>query len=145
MEQMVVQVAIALVWAWLGLVVGLSFVEAPLKFRAPGITRELGLGIGRLVFKALNGIEIVLTVLIAIFLVVDDGDAGLNWPYWLLAALLLTQTVMLHGFMDKRAARIVAGETLPPSKQHYAYIGLEMAKVILLVVLGTMLLGELAG
>jgi hypothetical protein len=142
---MVVQVAIALVWAWLGLVIGLAFVEAPLKFRAPGITRELGLGIGRLVFKALNAIEIVLAVLIAIVLVADDESPGLTWPYWLLAALLAAQTAMLHGFMDKRAARIVAGETLPPSNQHYAYIGLEVAKIVLLVVLGAMLLGELAG
>jgi hypothetical protein len=142
---MVVQVAIALVWAWLGLVVGLSFVEAPLKFRAPGITRELGLGIGRLVFKALNAIEIVMAVLTAIFLVTDNESPGLTWPYWLLAVLLGAQTVMLHGFMDKRAARIVAGETLPPSNQHHAYIGLEVAKMVLLVVLGTMLLGELAG
>jgi hypothetical protein len=142
---MVVQVAIALVWVWLGLVVGLSFVEAPLKFRAPGINRELGLGIERLVFKALNAIEIVLAVLTAIFLVTDNESPGLTWTYWLLAVLLGAQTVMLHGFMDKRAARIVAGETLPPSNQHYAYIGLEVAKIVLLVVLGTMLLGELAG
>ena len=32
-------VAIALVFVWLGLS-GISFIEAPLKFRAPGFTRE---------------------------------------------------------------------------------------------------------
>lgn len=138
-------VAIALTFAWLGLVVGLSFLEAPLKFRAPGVTREVGLGIGRLVFRALNGTELVLAVLVAVFLVADDGANGLIWPYWLLVALLGAQTVMLHGFMDKRAARIVAGETLPPSNQHYAYIGLEVAKLALLVVLGAMLLQEFGG
>ncbi|MGN0128251.1 hypothetical protein [Glutamicibacter soli] len=35
---------------WLGLVIGSSFIEAPLKFTALGITIPLGLGIGRLVF-----------------------------------------------------------------------------------------------
>lgn len=35
---------------WLGLVIGISFIEAPLKFTALGITIPLGLGIGRLVF-----------------------------------------------------------------------------------------------
>jgi len=137
--------AIALTFAWLGLVVGLSFLEAPLKFRAPGITRELGLGIGRLVFRALNAVEVLLAILVAVFLLTDGDSPGLPWPYWLLAALLAAQTVMLHGFMDKRAARIVAGETLPPSNQHFAYIGLEVAKLVLLVVLGVMLLQELAG
>ncbi|WP_328388425.1 hypothetical protein [Nocardia sp. NBC_00416] len=37
---------------WLGMVLAISFLEAPLKFRAPGVATELGLGIGRLVFRA---------------------------------------------------------------------------------------------
>ncbi|WP_237562181.1 hypothetical protein [Glutamicibacter soli] len=36
----------------LGLVTGISFIEAPLKFTAPEITIPLGSGIGRLVFFA---------------------------------------------------------------------------------------------
>ena len=35
---------------WLGLIIGISFIEAPLKFTAPGIMIPLGLGIGRRVF-----------------------------------------------------------------------------------------------
>ena len=133
-------VAVALTFVWLGLVLGLSFMEAPLKFRAPGVTREIGLGIGRLVFKALNASEIVLAVAIILALVVDDAEAG-KWIALIgLPALLGAQTVMLHGFMDKRAARIVAGEQLPPSNQHYIYIALEVVKVALLIALGTQLL-----
>jgi hypothetical protein len=45
------QIAVPVVW--LGMVLAISFVETPLKFRAPGITMLLGLGIGRLVFRAL--------------------------------------------------------------------------------------------
>ncbi|MEM0967027.1 MAG: hypothetical protein AAGJ81_12845 [Verrucomicrobiota bacterium] len=48
---------------WLGLVIGISFLEAPLKFQAPGITLELGLGIGRLVFGALNKEVVELLIL----------------------------------------------------------------------------------
>ena len=51
---------------WLGFVLGISFLEAPLKFRAPGITRELGLGIGKLVFGALNKVELVLATFLAL-------------------------------------------------------------------------------
>ena len=40
-------VAVALVFVWLGMVLANSFVETPLKIRAPGVTLQLGLGIGR--------------------------------------------------------------------------------------------------
>jgi len=34
-------------FAWLGMVLAISFLEAPLKFRAPDVTLRIGLGIGR--------------------------------------------------------------------------------------------------
>ena len=46
-------VVAAIAFTWFGLVLGISFLEAPLKFRAPGVTTQLGLGIGRVVFAAL--------------------------------------------------------------------------------------------
>jgi hypothetical protein len=51
---------------WLGMVVAISFLEAPLKFRAPAVTQQIGLGIGRLVFKALNIVEIVVLLILAV-------------------------------------------------------------------------------
>ncbi|MGK0364823.1 MAG: hypothetical protein ACI85O_001883 [Saprospiraceae bacterium] len=48
-----------IVGVWLGMVCGISFLEAPLKFQAPNITTILGLGIGKLVFNALNKIELI--------------------------------------------------------------------------------------
>jgi hypothetical protein len=53
-------IAVALTFVWLGMVLAISFLEAPLKFRAPGVTLPVGLGIGRLVFRALNWGEAVL-------------------------------------------------------------------------------------
>ena len=44
---------------WLGLIIGISLIETPLKFQAPGMTIPLGLGIGRLVFAAMNIAEAV--------------------------------------------------------------------------------------
>ena len=55
-------VAVAVVFVWLGMVVAISFIEAPLKFRAPGVSLQVGLGIGRLVFRALNAAEVALAV-----------------------------------------------------------------------------------
>ena len=40
-------VAVAGIFVWLGMVLATSFMEAPLKFRAPGVTLQVGLAIGR--------------------------------------------------------------------------------------------------
>ena len=124
-------------YAWLGMVLGISFLETPLKFQAPGITLPLGLGIGRLVFRALNATEITLaTVLLAALLAYRPGFAG-----WALlgisGALLATQTGLLRPRLDRRAAQIITGDTPPPSRLHLAYIALEILKVAALVTLGT--------
>jgi hypothetical protein len=51
-------IVVAVTFGWLGMVLAISFLEAPLKFRAPGVTLPIGLGIGRLVFRALNTVEV---------------------------------------------------------------------------------------
>jgi hypothetical protein len=48
------------------MVLAISFLEAPLKFPAPGVTLHVGLGIGRPVFHALNSAEVLLAVVIVI-------------------------------------------------------------------------------
>lgn len=136
--------AVGVTFIWLGFVLALSFLEAPLKFRAPGITRQLGLGIGRLVFRALNAAEVLMVVLIAVFTISDESAGALPWVYWPLLALLGAQTAMLHLHMDKRAARLVQGETLPKDHVHLAYIGLEVVKVAALIALGVQFLQEIA-
>lgn len=56
--------AAAVAFVRLGMVLAISFLEVPLKFRAPGITVPLGVGIGRLVFRALNLAEGVLALVL---------------------------------------------------------------------------------
>ena len=52
-------IKVAVPFIWFGMILAISFMEAPLKFEAPGVTLALGLGIGRLIFFALNKMEIV--------------------------------------------------------------------------------------
>ena len=54
------KIAIISIFIWLGFVGAISFMEAWIKFQAPGVTLPVGLGIGRLVFAALNKVEWVL-------------------------------------------------------------------------------------
>jgi hypothetical protein len=120
---------------WLGMVLAISFLETPLKFRAPGITLELGLGIGRVVFHALNLVELVLAALLAVAYVGVDGVDHVACAALVVAAVaLLAQVVVLRPALDARLARRIAGEELPRSAHHLVYIGLELLKVIALLV-----------
>lgn len=127
---------------WLGMVVAISFLEAPLKFRAPGVTVPVGLGIGRLVFKALNGIEIgLLVVLSAASFAARPGAA----PVILLGcivAVLTIQIAVVRPLLSQRSDRVLAGETVARSRMHWVYIGLEVAKVGLLMALALLLAAE---
>ncbi|BCI89282.1 hypothetical protein NIIDMKKI_44880 [Mycobacterium kansasii] len=81
-------IEVAITFVWLGMVLAISFLEAPLKFRAPNVTLQIGLGIGRLVFRALNTVEVGFA-LVLLALVVAGPTPGASvwrsesrWPRW---------------------------------------------------------------
>ncbi|WP_054816126.1 hypothetical protein [Nocardia arizonensis] len=126
-----------LVWffpmLWLGMVLAISFLEAPLKFRAPGITLPLGLGIGRLVFRALNIVETVLAVLlVSSFAILGPSTADWIW-LGIAVVVLAVQVALVRPPLSRRSDRVLAGEDLPRSHAHFAYIGLEVVKVVALI------------
>ncbi|MEM9259207.1 MAG: hypothetical protein AAGA62_06135 [Bacteroidota bacterium] len=127
---------VIITFVWTGMVLGVSFLEAPLKFQAPDITLRLGLGIGRLVFGVLNKIEIVFAVTLAVSLVVGKVSWRANFPYPLVFMVLLVQTAWLLPVMDARAELILAGQEVPSTYHHLLYIILEVSKVLLLLVGG---------
>lgn len=137
------QVTAAVVaFVWLGMVLAISFLETPLKFRAPGITLPLGLGIGRLVFRALNLVEVALAGLLVVCgLLGALSTAG----WWLLTGICATlgaQMLVLRPRLDRRVAQLVAGDAPAPSRQHLVYIALEVAKVVALPTLGVLLFAQ---
>ena len=140
MQQAGQVMASAVPFVWLGMVLSISLLETPLRFRAPGVTVPLALGIGRLVFRALNVAEVVLAVLLTVgCLAAPPGLLG--WVLLGLAWLVLAvQAGVLRPRLDRRALAIIAGQTLPPSRQHLAYVALELAKGLVLVGLGGALL-----
>ncbi len=126
---------------WLGMVIAISFVEAPIKFRAPGVTVAIGLGIGRKVFAALNVIEVVLAVVLSVAWLYADTDGWLLLV--LVSAVLVVQVVVVRPPLTKRSNRVLAGEDVPRSKTHLIYIALEVAKVLLLIALTVDLVGQI--
>jgi hypothetical protein len=128
---------IAVPFVWFGMVLAISFMEAPLKFQAPGITIPLGLGIGQLVFFALNKMEIVCAVL----LLIAFWRAGSNTMKEIVLLgtallILILQTAWLLPALDSRAREVIAGTAAPFSSLHLIYIGSDAAKLALLLVLG---------
>lgn len=133
-------VATAVTFVWLGMVLAISFLEAPLKFRAPGITVPLGLGIGRLVFRALNAVEVVLAVVLLAGVVAGRPGSGALAAACAAAAVLVVQVAAVRPVLSRRSDRVLAGEIAPRSRGHYAYVGLEVVKVAALLVTGVLLL-----
>lgn len=133
-------VAVAAVFVWVGMILAISFLEAPLKFRAPGITVRLGLGIGRLVFRALNACESVLAVLIAVALLVSPAATTATAALLVAGIALLAQLLIVRPRLSRRTDAVLAGETGSRSRAHVAYVGVEVAKLIALVVGGFALL-----
>ena len=127
---------IAATFVWLGMVLAISFLEAPLKFRAPGVTLQIGLGIGRLVFRALNICEVLLAVTVVV--AVWAGGAGtLGVAAVAVAVVMLTvQIVAVRPALTRRSDQVLAGADGPRSHAHVVYVGLEMVKVIALVTAG---------
>jgi hypothetical protein len=114
--------------------------EAWLKFQAEGVSREIGLSIGKLVFTALNRVEIVLLVSVWIILIIQKRykirqlNAN-NLMIWCLTVILFVQTFWLLPELVERAEIIIMGDVPRDSSVHLFYILFELIKVIVLIVL----------
>lgn len=107
-----------------------------MKFRAPGITVPLGLGIGRLVFRALNALEVMAAVALALALLRGGPTAGVWFAACVVGVCIAVQIAVLRPVLDRRAAAIIAGQQMPRSRLHVVYIVLEAVKALMLPVLG---------
>lgn len=132
--------AVALVFVWTGMLLAISFLETPLKFRAPDVTLRIGLGIGRLVFRALNAVESVFAVALLAAVFAGDVRTGAEAAVVVAAALLAAQVGLVRPRLSRRSDRVLAGEDAPRSRAHYVYVVAEVGKLAALLVAGALLL-----
>lgn len=137
----------ALCFVWAGMVLGISFLETPVKFTAPSLTLPIGLDVGRHVFRVFNKVEIA-GALLACGLMLFARAEQQRAVVWLpMAAVLLVvalQTGWLLPVLDARVEMILAGQTPPRSAPyHLVYIVLEALKLICLVAAAMACLGAL--
>lgn len=133
---------IAVTFVWLGMVLAISFLEAPLKFRAPNVTLQIGLGIGRLVFRALNTVEVAFALVIGALVVAGPTPMRIVAAFAVAAVALAGQLIAVRPRLTRRSDQVLAGLDAPRSRAHYAYVGLEVVKVVALLVAGILLLNN---
>ncbi|WP_372517574.1 hypothetical protein [Mycobacterium florentinum] len=133
-------VAVAVTFVWLGMVLAISFLEAPLKFRAPNVTLQIGLGIGRLVFRALNTVEVAFAIITLAVVVDGPMPMRIGIVFAVAYAMLAIQLIAVRPRLTRRSDQVLAGLDAPRSRAHYAYVGLEVVKVVALTVAGILLL-----
>lgn len=124
---------------WLGFVSAISFMEAPLKFRAPGVDLKQTLSIGRVIFHALNRMEWISAILSWLILlrlrIVRTRSSG--WLLALITIILLVQTFVLLPVLDAHAILVIRGEVATPTWHHGAYIVADIFKALLLAMLSS--------
>ncbi|WP_029449435.1 hypothetical protein [Cellulophaga baltica] len=130
--------SIAITFIWVGFIGAISFMEAWLKFRAPGIDTALGLGIGQLVFNALNKVEITSAVLIVLLSIASKEKKTIQVQglFYVAVAILVLQSVWLLPALDTRANLIRESVVLGKSKLHLWYVLVEIVKITCLILFG---------
>lgn len=130
----------AITFLWLGFVCALSFLEAPLKFKAPGVELKQALSIGRLVFQTLNRVEWVCAIFswLLVMRLSVVRTRGTLWLLGLITVILAFQTWGLLPPLEERTIRVLGGEELASSWHHHAYIILEVVKAFSLAVLASL-------
>jgi Domain of unknown function (DUF4149) len=126
----------ALIMLWAGVVIGVSFVAAPAKFGAPGLSLPVAMEVGRREFGVLNLGEIALAVVTLALAAYARPERSIWLGLALAAVVVAVQALWLLPVLDARAEMIIRGETPAPAPWHSVYIGAEVAKLLALLVVG---------
>ena len=118
---------------WVGLLAGVSFIATSAKFGATSLSLPVALDVGRVTFALFNIVEWTALALLVAAVVFSEPSAFSSVMTALLAALLAAQTVWLLPALNDRIGAIIAGHAPPSAPYHWIYIGMDLAKVGLLI------------
>jgi Domain of unknown function (DUF4149) len=126
----------ALIMLWAGVLIGVSFLAAPAKFDAPGLSLPVALEVGRREFGALNVAELALAVVTFALAAYARPERAVWLGLGLAAVIVVLQWLWLLPVLDARAELIIRGDTPAPAPWHALYIGAEVLKLLVLLVIG---------
>lgn len=118
--------------AWLGVLLGVSFLATPVKFEAPSLSLPAALEVGRATFALLSKVEwgLCATLLLC---ALAAGRLGWVGTVLVLGALLVVQAIWLLPILDDRVSLIIAARPVADSSHHLIYIGMEAVKAVMLL------------
>lgn len=118
---------------WAGMVLGISCLEAWVKFRAPSLTKAVGLDVGRTVFRAFHRVQWGLLIILLVCMFITLG----NSPYVVvplgIGILLSIQTFWLFPPLCRNIEFILAGNKPRKNLYHHLYSVAELGKLLLLL------------
>jgi Domain of unknown function (DUF4149) len=126
----------ALIMLWAGVLIGVSFLAAPAKFDAPGLSLPVAMEVGRREFGALNLTELVLAVVTLALAAYARPERTIWLGLGLAVVIVFLQWFWLLPVLDARAELIIRGETPEPAPWHALYVGAEILKLLALLVIG---------
>lgn len=116
---------------WAGMILGISCLEAWVKFKAPSLRKPVGLDVGRTVFRAFHRVQWALLILIFVL----SATTYLVIPI-ALCVLLALQTFWVFPKLCANVDLILKNETPRKNYYHLIYSCLEFAKLLLLLSCG---------
>jgi hypothetical protein len=125
---------------WAGMILGISFLESWVKFRAPSITKPIGLDVGRTVFRMFHKVQNVFLILI-IYMSLTTQISMVDWI--ILCGIILIccmQFLWLFPRLTTQVDIILAGGQPTSSLIHSLYGGTELIKLILLLIFSVKLI-----
>ncbi|WP_299439165.1 hypothetical protein [uncultured Aquimarina sp.] len=122
---------------WIGFLLAISFMEAPLKFQAESVTTAIGVEIGKIIFRALNTIELIFSVFLVLQIrYIYKLDKRLFFMVLFLLIIVVVQSFCLLPILDRYADIVISGGSSPSNTAHIVYVFFEVIKLFLLFFVG---------
>ena len=128
---------ISIVFIWIGMIMGISCLEAWVKFKTPSLTKNIGLDVGRVVFHAFHRAQWIMFLLLIIIVILQAFSVFYFVVIFFLGLILILQTLIL---MPRLNDKILELQKKKVSKNtqwlHTCYAISEFTKLLLLGLFG---------
>ena len=114
--------------AWLGMLIGVSFLATPIKFQAPSLALPSALEVGQVTFAVFSKVEWGLSAFLVIATFIPRAPRAEVVFSSAAVLIVLTQALWLLPVLDARVEAALVGRPMPPSGHHLLYATLEATK-----------------
>lgn len=109
---------------WIGILLGISGMEAWVKFKAPYVKKSLKFDIGRMVFAGVNAIELGIFSTMASTELIKSSNKNINWLILVPGAALISQVLFFTpNLLSAAKARVISDMSKAEKK---AFFGKEI-------------------